>query len=193
MRGICDTGEGCCVAGLRGWPHRDDFEVSVDSLKERLFLSKKVVIVPFGYEKILDEAVISILKNRYDNFSLFIRTTPDFFVIDNNELYFVEAKQKTQNVEAIQLLYNKKYEQMGIKVLYSFPECTINASLIPMEKIIIPENYKKKFDVNLKYLFEEEGVTDFVYVGHVAEGSGDAFVPVDENDLLLLSEGQIHD
>lgn len=170
--------------------HPKDYTVSSESIRDRLHLSNKVVMVPFGYEGILDDAVISILKNRYDNGSLYIRTRPDFFVIDDNELYFVEAKQKTQNVEAIQLFYNKKYERMGIKVLYSFPDCTINASLIPMETVIIPENYKEKFDVNLKHLFEDEGVTDFKYVSHVIEGSGDAFVPVDENDLLLLSEGQ---
>ena len=167
----------------------EDFKVSVDTIRERLHLSKEVVMVPFGYEGVLDNAVLSILKNRYDNGALYIRTRPDFFIIDDNELYFVEAKQRTQNVEAIQLLYNKKYERLGIKVLYSFPNCTINASLIPMERVVIPENYQEKFDANLKYLFKEEGVADFRYVGHVDEGSGDAFVPIDEEDLLLLSEG----
>lgn len=168
--------------------HPKDFEVSVDSLRERLGLSKDIVIVPFGYEGIIDEAILSILKTRYDSGSLFIRTRPDFFVIQNDELYFVEAKQKTQNVEAIQLLYNKQYERMGIKVLYSFPELTINASMIPMETVIIPENYREKFDVHLKHLFEQEGVQDFKYVGHVNVGSGDAFVPIESEDLGILSE-----
>lgn len=168
-----------------------DFEVSGKSLRIRLHLSQKVIVVPFGYEGILDEAILSILKSRFDSGSLFIRTRPDFFVIDDNELYFVEAKQRTKNIEAIQLLYNKFYERMGIKVLYSFPEITINASMIPMDKIIIPENYRDKFDVNLKHLFETEGIKNFLYVGHVSEGSGDAFVPIELDDLKILSEEMV--
>lgn len=166
-----------------------DYAVSVDLLRQRLNLSKEVVIVPYGCEENLDESILSILKTRFDLGSLFIRTRPDFFVIDNNELYFVEAKQKTKNIEAIQLLYNKQYERIGIKVLYSFPEILINASLIPLETVVIPENYKEKFDINLKYLFEEEGIKDFRYVGHVKDGSGDAFVPIEFDDLSILAEG----
>lgn len=166
-----------------------DYVVSVDLLRQRLNLSKEVVIVPFGYEGSLDEAVLSILKTRFDSGSLFIRTRPDFFIIEENEVYFVEAKQKTKNVEAIQLLYNKQYERIGIKVLYSFPEITIRATLIPMDEIIIPENYKQKFDNNLKHLFENEGIKNFRYVGKVTEGSGDAFVPIELDDLSILAEG----
>ena len=157
-------------------------------IRDRLKLSREVVIVPFGYENAIDDAIISMLKKRYDTGSLFIRTRPDFFVIDNNILYFVEAKKSVKSIEAIQLLYNKRCERMGIKVLYSFPDFSINAAQIPMETVIIPENYKEKFDVNLKYLFEEEGVEDFRYVGHVNEGSGDAFIPLDEEDLKILAE-----
>ena len=166
-----------------------DFRVSEDSIRERLHLSSEVIVVPFGYEGVLDDAIIATLKSRYDTGSLFIRTRPDFFVIENNSLYFVEAKQKTQNIEAIQLLYNKQYERMGMKVVYSFPELSINASLIPMDRVIVPQNYKEKFDVNLKYLFEEEGINDFLYVSQVTQGSGDAFVSVDLEDLKILSEG----
>lgn len=167
------------------------FKVSSDTIRQRLSLSKQIVIVPFGYEGVLDNAIISILKSRYDSGSLFIRTRPDFFVIDDNEFYFVEAKQRTKNVEAIQLLYNKFYERMGIKVIYSFPEVSIRATVIPMEKIIIPENYQGEFDVNLKHLFEQEGIRDFQYIGNVKKGSGDAFVAVDEEDLKILSEEMI--
>ncbi len=164
------------------------FQVSSDLLKTRLHLSEKTVIVPFGYESSLDDSIISLLKTKYDTGSLFIRTRPDFFIIDNTELYFVEAKQKTKNIEAIQLLYNKQYERMGIKVVYSFPEIVIRASIIPLETVIIPENYKKEFDANLKYLFESEGVTDFRYVNHITQGSGDAFVPIELEDLKLLTD-----
>jgi len=165
-----------------------EFKVSDKLIRKRLDIPHSITIVPFGYEEVLNEKILSILKTRFDTGSLFIRTRPDFFVIDKDELYFIEAKQRTKNVEAIQLLYNKFYERWGIKVIYSFPEVAINASLIPMEKIIIPENYREKFDNNLKFLFEAEGITDFAYVGHVTHGSGDAFVPIDLDDLKLLTD-----
>ena len=165
-----------------------EFKVSDKLIRKRLGLSYNTVVIPNGVEEIFDENVLFILKKRFDAGSMFLRTRPDFFVIDKDELYFVEAKQRTKNVEAIQLLYNKFYERWGIKVIYSFPEVAINASLIPMEKIIIPENYREKFDNNLKFLFETEGITDFAYVGHVTHGSGDAFVPIDLDDLKLLAD-----
>ena len=165
-----------------------EFKVSDKLIRKRLGLTNGTIVVPFGYEEVLNENVLSVLKKRFDAGSLFVRTRPDFLVIDKEELYFVEAKQRTRNVEAIQLLYNKFHERMGIKVIYSFPEVTINASLIPMEKIIIPEYYRDKFDCELKYLFEEEGITDFAYVGNVTNGSGDAFVAVDLDDLKLLAD-----
>lgn len=168
----------------------EEYKVTGDSIRKRLRLAPEDVIVPFGYEEILDTAVINVLKTKYDNASLFLRTQPDFFVIKNHSLFFVEAKQRVRAVEAIQLLYNKHYQKMGITVLYSFPNVTISASLIPMELVIVPQNYKDKFDVNLKYLFEKEGVTNFSYINKVERGSGDAFVPVDVEDLELLAEGE---
>ncbi len=165
-----------------------EFKVSEKLIRKRLGISRYATVVPFGCEDVLNENVLSVLKKRFDIGSLFIRTRPDFFVIDKAGLYFVEAKQRTKNVEAIQLLYNKFYERWGIKVIYSFPEVAINASLIPMEKIIIPENYRESFDTALKFLFEAEGITDYAYVGHVTNGSGDAFVPIDLDDLKLLSD-----
>jgi len=86
-------------------------------------------VIPFGIEAILDKSILDILKTRYDRVSLFLRTKPDFFIIDVNEIYFVEAKLETRNLEAIQLLYNKQYDRMGVKVLYSFPEFTIFCGL----------------------------------------------------------------
>lgn len=117
-----------------------------------------------------------------------MRTRPDFFIIEEHEIYFVEAKQHTKNLEAIQLLYNKQYDRMGVKVLYSFPDFMITASMIPIDKVVVPENYKEEFDKNLKHLFEIEGVTNFTYVSHVVAGSGDAFVPVDPSELQILAE-----
>ncbi len=130
-----------------------------------------------------------MLKTKYDSGSLFLRTRPDFFIIEEEEVYFVEAKQKTQYLEAIQLLYNKQHDRMGVKILYSFPDFSIPASMIPIDKVIVPANYKEEFDAKLKHLFEAEGVTDFTYVGHVDHGSGDAFVPVEAEELLILAEG----
>ncbi len=168
----------------------EDYEVSVDTLQDRLHLPKDIRITPFGYEKNLDDLVLGVLKTKYDVGALFLRTRPDFFVIDDDGLYFVEAKQKTKNVEAIQLFYNKQLEKIGIKIVYSFPNVTIHARDIPMEKIVIPKNYAEKFDKHLKHLFKSEGLVEdnFCYVGLAQVGSGDAFVPIDEDDLKLLSD-----
>jgi len=165
-----------------------EFTVSDKLIRKRLGLSYNTVIIPNGVEEIFNENVLFILKKRYDAGSMFLRTRPDFFVIDKDELYFVEAKQRTRNVEAIQLLYNKFTERNGIKVIYSFPDVAISASLIPMEKIIIPENYQEKFNVHQKHLFEAEGITNFAYVGNTTKGSGDPFVAVDLEDLKLLAD-----
>ncbi len=162
--------------------------MSCEEIQKRLNLSSNAAIVPFGIEVTLDQSILQILKRRYDGGSLFLRTRPDFFIIEENEIYFVEAKQETRNVEAIQLLYNKQYDRMGVKVLYSFPEFVINASMIPIDIIVVPQNYKEEFDKNLKHLFEIEGVTNFRYVNHVGAGSGDAFVPVDLEELQILAE-----
>ena len=165
-----------------------DFKVSDKLIRKRLGLSYNTVVIPNGVEEIFNENVLFILKKRYDAGSMFLRTRPDFFVIDKDELYFVEAKQRTRNVEAIQLLYNKFTERNGIKVIYSFPDVAMSASLIPMEKIIITENYQEKFNVHQKHLFEAEGITNYAYVGHTTNGSGDPFVAVDLDDLKLLSD-----
>jgi hypothetical protein len=165
-----------------------EFKVSDNLIRKRLGLTPGTIVIPFGCEEVLNETALSILKKRFDSGAMFVRTRPDFLIIDKEELYFVEAKQRTKNVEAIQLLYNKFHERVGIKVIYSFPELAINASLIPMEKIIIPDNYRDKFDTELKYLFETEGVTNFAYIGTVTKGSGDAFVPIELDDLKLLTD-----
>lgn len=165
-----------------------EFEVSEELIRQRLKLPLHAMVFPFGYEGLADDSLIRMLKLRYDTASLYFRTRPDFMILDDMYLYLVEAKQKTKNIEAIQLFFNKHLEQMGIKIVYSFPDVTIRASQIPMESIVIPENYRKKFDENLKHLFEAQGVTDFRYVRQVEIGSGDAFVPINVDDLKILSE-----
>lgn len=166
-----------------------EFEVSEELLRKRLELPPDAFVFPFGYEGLVDDALIRKLKTRYDSASLYFRTRPDFMVIDSDQIYLVEAKQRTKNVEAIQLFFNKCLERMGIGVVYSFPDFQIHARDIPMERIVIPKNYKEKFDAHLKHLFESEGVTDFCYVRSANEGSGDAFVPVEFGDLIILGDG----
>lgn len=168
-----------------------EFEVSEELLRQRLHLSQHATIFPFGYEGMVDSAMVLMLKQRYDAASLFFRTRPDYMVLDGQYLYLVEAKQRTKNVEAIQLFFNKSLERMGIKVVYSFPELSIRAKDIPMNMVVIPENYKEKFELNLKHIFLAEGIRDFRYVRKVSKGSGDAFVPIDVEDLKLLSEDLI--
>jgi hypothetical protein len=165
-----------------------DFQVSIHTIKERLGLSRYATVIPFGCEQQFDDHVLSILKKKFDAGSMLVRTRPDFLVIDEFESYYVEAKQKTKNVEAIQLLFNKFLERLGIKVIYSFPDVCIRAAMIPMDKIIVPANYRGYFDVNLKFIFEQDGISEFLYVGNVEKGSGDAFVAIDVDDLKMLSE-----
>lgn len=165
-----------------------DFQVSTNTIKERLGLSKNSTVISFGVEQQFNDHILSILKKKFDAGSMLIRTRPDFLVIDEYELYFVEAKQKTKNVEAIQLLFNKFFERIGIKVIYCFPDVSIRASMIPMDKVIVPSNYRGYFDVNLKFIFEQDGISEFEYIGNIENGSGDAFVQVDVEDLKMLSE-----
>lgn len=165
-----------------------DYQVSSDTLRKRLKLSESAIITPYGYEGISDIAVISLLKKIYNCTSLLIRTRPDYLIKDDDLLYFVEAKTSSHSVEAIQLLYNKQYENMGITVLYSFPELTIPASLIPMTTIFIPQKYCTEFNKHLKHIFEKFGITNFIYIGNLPKGSGDAFVYVDTVELKSLAE-----
>lgn len=165
-----------------------DFEVSESLIRQRLRLSSNVMVLPFGCEGLENKKLINLLQKRYNTLSLFLRTRPDFIIFDGDNIYLVEAKQKTKNIEAVQLFFNKQLERMGIKVVYSFPDVTIFASAIPLELVIVPENYKKEFEENLKCLFESEGISNFSYTQHVTNGSGDAFVPVDLEDLRMLSD-----
>lgn len=172
-------------------PH--DYPVSEEEIRKRLKLPKIAIVIPFGYEKIKNNALINLLRSTYDRGSLFVRTRPDFMVCENQNIYFVEAKQNVKNVEATQLLFNKFYEKIGIKVIYSFPDYDINAFFIPINKVIIPQKYREKFDSNLKMLFEEEGVRDFEYLKGSSFGSGDPFTPIDEEELrgIALYESEI--
>jgi len=63
-----------------------EFKVSEKLIRKRLDIPYRATVVPFGYEEILNEKTLSILKKRFDTGSLFIRTRPDFFVIDKDDI-----------------------------------------------------------------------------------------------------------
>lgn len=172
-------------------PNPDDYNVPPDMLRERMHLDDDVEIFPIGIEFMFDDKTTKALTLCYDKTALLLRTTPDYLLKRGSETSFVEAKQKTTSVEAIGLYFNKRKERNGIKVLYSFPQVTINASLIPMEEIQVPQKHREDFDRYLKDLFVEEGCTFDYWKGDPPNGSGDPFVRIEEKDLMELSRGNI--
>ena len=59
-----------------------EFKVSDKLIRKRLGLSNNIVVIPNGVEEIFNENVLFLLKKRFDAGSMFLRTRPDFFVID---------------------------------------------------------------------------------------------------------------
>ncbi len=169
-------------------PNPDDYEVTVEMLRERMNLYDEEIF-PIGIECMYDERLQNGLIQCYDKTALLLRTTPDFVVKNNDQTYFVEAKQKTTSIEAIGLYFNKLKERHGIKVLYSFPQVTINASLIPMEVIEVPQKHREDFDRHLKDYFIDDGCTFNYWNSNPQSGSGDPFVRIEEEDLIELSKG----
>lgn len=163
-----------------------DFEVSEALLRCRLELEDNAKVKPYGIERLADKELIDILKSRYTFPSLYFRTSPDYIVYDDDP-YLVEAKLRSNYVEAIQLFFNKQLEKIGIKVVYSFAELAIRADLIPIKKIVISSKYKKEFDMHLKYVFESDENIEFEYIDKT-RGSGDPFVPIDVTELRMLSK-----
>ncbi len=173
-------------------PNPDDYNVTPDMLRDRMHLyGTDAEIFPTGIEFMFDHKTTNALTQCYDRTALLLRTTPDYLIKKNNQTYFVEAKQKTTSIEAIGLYFNKLKERNGIKVLYSFPLVTINASLIPMEEIQVPQKHREDFDRYLKDLFVEEGCTFDYWRGDPTSGSGDPFVRIDEEDLVELGGGNL--
>ena len=170
-------------------PDPKNFEVSPDDLRKRMKLADNVKIFQTGVEHIFGNDMIPELKDHYDSATMLLRTFPDFTLFSDIETYFVEAKCRTTSVEAIGLYYNKLRERMGARVLYSFPDVTIPASLIPMEEIQVPLKYADKFTKYLKPLFVDEGCSFDYWSSNPKNGSGDPFVRIDEDDLKMLAEG----
>ena len=173
-------------------PNPDDYDVTPDMLRERMHLyGTDTEIFPTGIEFMFDDVTTNALTQCYDKTALLLRTTPDFLLKNGKETFFVEAKQTTTSIEAIGLYFNKLKERNGIKVLYSFPLVTINATLIPMEIIQVPQKHREDFDIYLKDLFVEEGCTFDYWNGNPEIGSGDPFVRIEESDLIELSGGNL--
>jgi len=173
-------------------PKPDDYEVTPEMLRERMNLfGEDIEIFTTGIEFMFNEKTRNALTKCYDRPALLLRTTPDFIIKENNQTYFVEVKQKTTSIEAIGLYFNKLKERNGIKVLYSFPLVTINALLIPMEEIEVPQKHRKDFDRYLKDLFVEEGCRFNYWSSDPQNGSGDPFVRIDESDLIELIGGNV--
>ena len=172
-------------------PNPNDYDVTRGMLRERLHLDNDVEIFPIGFEFMFNDKTTKALISCYDKSALLLRTTPDYLLKQGRETSFVEAKQKTTSVEAIGLYFNKLKERNGIKVLYSFPLVTINASLIPMDEIQVPQKHREDFDRYLKDLFVKEGCTFDYWKGNPTNGSGDPFVRIKEKDLIELSGGNI--
>jgi len=170
-------------------PDPKDFEVSADDLRKRMKLSDDVKIFVTGVEAIFGDDMIPELKNHYDAATMLIRTFPDFTLFRDLETYFVEAKCRTTSIEAIGLYFNKMRERMGAKVLYSFPDFTIPASLIPMEEIQIPLKYGVEFRKHLMELFVGEKCRFNFWSSNPPNGSGDPFIRIEEEDLKILAEG----
>jgi len=166
-----------------------DYDVTAQLLIQRMNLyGDEFEIYPTGIEYMFDDDTKNALVQCYDRTSLLLRTTPDFIVKRNNQIYFVEAKQKTTSVEAIGLYFNKLKERNGIKVIYSFPLVTISATQIPMDVIDVPLRHRKDFDKYLKDYFVKEGCSLNYWSNNPPIGSGDPFVRIDEDDLKILSE-----
>jgi len=168
-------------------PNPADFDVTPDELRKRMNLSDDVKIFQTGVEHIFGDTIPG-LTNCYGTGALLLRTFPDF-TLYGADVYFVEAKCKTTSIEAIGLYFNKMRERMGARVLYSFPEVTISASMIPMECIEIPLKHGEDFRKHLMHLFVEEKCRYNFWSSNTKNGSNDPFVRIDEEDLKILAEG----
>lgn len=169
-------------------PNPVDYDITPEIIRKRLSLNDNTQIFQSGVEHMFNDVTKQELIKCYDKAALLIRTFPDFIIKEGNQTYLVEAKQKTNSVEAIGLYFNKQRERDGVRVIYSFPNLSICASLIPMETIEVPLKYREQFNKYLKDLFVEENCVFNYWSNSPVNGSGDPFVRLDEGDLMILSE-----
>jgi len=165
----------------------EKFTITEKEIRQRFGLDERDVVIDYGYEKQFDSLEKSSIQKNYDMSSLFVRTRPDFFITKGGSSYLVEAKQRTNTVEAVQLFFNQQISHMGVNVVYSFPEFNIPANFITIEEIFVPEKYREPFE----RFFKNEIQTSLHEVKftniRVTKGSGDPYIILDEEYLTEIS------
>ena len=170
----------------------NNFEFTENEIRNLLHLKPEHIVTKNGGEVIRDNALLQRLYRDYSPTSLAIRLEPDWIVTTNEGSWFIESKKKSKNVETVQLYFNQVYSLSGKRVVYLFPEYSIPAELIPINEIIVPENYKKEF-----YQMYAERIGKFVIdtqkhgitvkdVKYLEYGSGDPFTPIHDEELLNI-------
>ncbi len=166
----------------------ESFKVTKQEIKQRLGLLEDDCVMDYGYEHEFTSFERYLLQKSYDLVSLYVRTRPDFLICKNGMMYLVEAKQRTNTAEAVQLFFNQQLSNMGVNVIYSFPEFNIPAQFITIEEIFVPPKYRESFD----RFFKDEIMTSlhdvkFTYIS-ATKGSGDPFIKLDEEYLREFSQ-----
>ena len=166
----------------------ENFKVTELQIRQRFDLSECDMVIDYGYEHRFGYKEKSSFQKNYDMCSLYVRTQPDFFITKGGNSCLVEAKQRTNTAEAVQLYFNQQLSKNGINVIYSFPEFNIPAQFITIEEIFVPQKYQEPFDRFIK----DEIITSlhdvkFTYIS-ATKGSGDPFIVLDEEYLREFSQ-----
>ena len=163
------------------------FKVTEQEIRQRFGLEERDIVIDYGYENEFTSSERSSIQSNYDMSSLFVRTRPDFFITKGGSSYLVEAKQRTNTAEAVQLFFNQQICNMGVNVVYSFPEFNIPANFITIEEIFVPRKYREPFE----RFFKNEIQTSLHEVKFtnipVTKGSGDPYIILDEEYLIEIS------
>ena len=164
------------------------FKVTKQEIRQRFDLSNNDMVIDYGYENKFDAFQKSSIQKTYDMCSLYVRTQPDFFITKGGIACLVEAKQRANTVEAVQLYWNQILSKGGTNVMYSFPEFNIPANFIPIDEILVPPKYRESFDMHFQEkLLESLPDVKISYIGST-KGSGDPFIKLDEEYLKEFSE-----
>jgi len=166
----------------------ESFTVTEQEIRERFGLSDNDMVIDYGYEKQFNANQILDLQKYYNTSSLFVRTRPDFFITKGKSSYLIEAKQRANTAEAVQLFFNQQLCRMGVNVIYSFPEFNIPAQIMQIQTIYVPEKYHDPFHK----FFKDEIRSCIDNVNFISmpntKGSGDPYVVLDEEYLREFSE-----
>jgi hypothetical protein len=122
----------------------EDYEWTIEEIREKFSLLPEDKIEEYGYEKTFSEEIKNQLKQDYTFPSLCVRLRPDYKVTrSDGVIFYVEAKRSSKYLEASQLFINKWL--MDGTVYYLFPDEIVDAEYIPFEKVFIPPRYKSEF------------------------------------------------